>query len=69
MIAKQQSSRAVSDLDSCNEELWGSRTNKTEHICVLASSSINPSKEDIEFNKNDLMMYKKQAKKCFKNKY
>ena len=68
MFAKQQGGHDGSNLDLSEDEQWSSGINQAEQMHVLASPDTNPSKDDIEFTKNDLKRYKNQTKSYFKNK-
>ena len=69
MIAQQckhqgsDSSGSDSEDKSLRREL-----NKAEQMHVLASSGNNPNNSDIEFDRDELRRYKKQARKYFKKK-
>ena len=57
----------ISDSDS-KEESWRRGLNKAEQMHVLASSGSNPDNSDIEFDRDELRLYKKLARKYFKKK-
>ena len=64
MFAKQGASSDSSDSDK--KDSWKQGLNQAEKMHVLASANINPNKRNIEFDKDDLRRYKKQARKYFK---
>ena len=65
MFAKRGSGDSdSSDLDE--EDSWKQGLNQAKQMHVLASANINPSERNIEFDKDDLKRYKKQARKYFK---
>jgi hypothetical protein len=47
--------------DSDKEDSWKQGLNQAEQMHVLASANINPNESNIEFDKDDLRRYKKQA--------
>ena len=63
MFAKQGSGGNSDSSDSDEEDLWKSRLNQAEQMHMLASANVNPNERNIEFDKDDLKRYKKQAKK------
>ena len=64
MFAKQGASSDSSNSDE--EDSWKQGLNQAEQMHVLASANINPNERNIEFDKDDLRRYKKQARKYFK---
>ena len=42
--------------------------NQAKQLHILALTNVSPSKEDIEFSKDDPKMYKKQTNRYLKNK-
>jgi hypothetical protein len=64
MIAKSKED----DSDSDAGDPWRANLSDAEQMHVLAAAGISPDDEDVEFDTDDLRMYKKQAKKWSKSK-
>lgn len=64
MIAKSKEN----DSDSDSGDTWRTNLSDAEQMHVLAAAGISPDDEDIEFEDDDLKLYKKQAKKWSKSK-
>jgi hypothetical protein len=59
---------ANSDSDSDSGDTWRANLSDAEQMHILAAAGITPDDKDIEFDTDDLKMYKKQAKKWSKSK-
>jgi hypothetical protein len=64
MIAKSKDNNSDSD----SGDTWRANLSDAEQMHVLAAAGFTPDDEDIEFDTDDLRMYKKQAKKWSKSK-
>ena len=52
-----------SDSDSSSVDSWRRGMSKAEQMHVLASSGNDPNDSDIEFDKSEIWLYRKQTKK------